>query len=86
MNENIFELFNDKSIVFCFEKKYASEYNFVLICFKFIIILDFSFFHTTKTENDADDTIFKKIFCTRFFSKKEFSISFMTRLFRADIE
>ena len=71
INENISELFNEKSIVFCFEKNYASQYNFVLICFKFIIIFDFLFFHITKAENDADDTVFKKIFCTRFFFQKK---------------
>ena len=62
MNENISKFFSEKSMMSCFEKKYASKYNFVLMRFKFMIILDFSFFHITKAKNNIDKTIFKKIF------------------------
>ena len=62
MNEKTSEFFKKKRIVSCLNSEYASKYSLVLIRLKSITIRDFSFFHTTKTDETTDETVFNEIF------------------------
>ena len=48
--------------MFCLNNKYASKYSLILIRFKSITTFDFLFFHTTKTNEATDKTVFNEIF------------------------
>ena len=81
-----FWIFLKKKIVFCLNSEYASEYRLKLIRFKSIIIRSFSFFHTTKTSETTDETVFNEIFWILSFFINEFNISFIAFLSLIDIE
>ena len=63
-NEKITKSLNVFNIVFYFNKKYAFEYNLLLIFLKFIITFNLLFFYIIKTKNEIINNFFKKTFCT----------------------
>ena len=67
--KNLLMMFNDKKIIlssnadkiiFCWERKYASDHNFVLIWQKLMTILDLLFFQLTNVKKTAENELSKK--------------------------